>query len=100
MLKTVAITNEKDIMAIYNVVSDELREQIKDAYPALFKPKQFDFSDFYSGHPGMELPFFVGIGLCDREEDVNKSLIVHRNYEVELDYTESNYQIIRFFKKY
>ena len=99
MLKTVAITNEKDIMAIYNVVSDELREQIKDAYPALFKPKQFDFTEFYQ-HMPVELPFFVGMGLCDREEDVNKSLIVHSNYEVKVDYTESNRQTLRFFKKY
>lgn len=98
MIQAVAITNAEDIKAIYNVVSGDLQEQIRKAYPELFGPEQFDFTKHFNDITEMDLPFYVGNGLCDREEDKMKCLIVINEYDVEIDYMYGN-KIIRFFEK-
>lgn len=40
-MTALAITDEKDILAIHNVVSQDIKTQIEAAYPHLFKPKSF-----------------------------------------------------------
>lgn len=99
MIQALAVTNEQDILAIYNVVSPELQAQIKQAYPHLFKPKQFDFSESDGALMRLDVPFFVGKGLCDDKEDMNKCLIVYSCYYAEIDETSTGYQLIRFFRK-
>jgi hypothetical protein len=98
MIPAVAITNAEDIKAIYNVVSGDLQEQIRKAYPELFGPEQFDFTKHFNDILFKDLPFYVGNGLCDREEDKMKCLIVINEYDVEIDYMYGN-KIIRFFEK-
>lgn len=99
MIQAVAITNAEDIKAIYNVVSGDLQEQIRKAHPELFGPEQFDFTKHFNDIIEMDLPFYVGNGLCDREEDKMKCLIVSDFYDVEIDYIECGNKIIRFFEK-
>ena len=94
-MNALAITNEQDILAIHSVVSPDLKVQIEQAYPHLFV-EQFDFSEYDFD---TDLPFFIGRGLCDRKDDVNKCLLVHSSYEVVIDETQSGHTIIRFFSK-
>ena len=96
---TIHYLNAEDIKAIYNVVSGDLQEQIRKAYPELFGPEQFDFTKHFNDITEMDLPFYVGNGLCDREEDKMKCLIVSDEYDVEIDYIEYGNKIIRFFEK-
>jgi hypothetical protein len=91
----VAITNEKDIMAIHGVVSNELKAQIEQAYPHLFK---FDFTHWDNYFFNSDLPFVVGKGLVS-EEDRYKSLIVKSGYEVKLKETYVGTQVLTFIKK-
>lgn len=95
MIQALEITNEQDIKAIHSVVSPDLKVQIEQAYPHLFV-KQFDFTGYEFGNG---LPFFVGRGLCSDKKDVNKCLLVHSTYEVEVDETYAGHTIIRFFEK-
>jgi len=90
----VAVTNEKDIMAIHGVVSNELKAQIEKAYPHLFRDV-FDFTHTKDFLDQLNLPFLVGLGLVD-EKDRYKCLVVNLGYEVELDETSHGRQIIRF----
>ena len=81
---TIHYLNAEDIKAIYNVVSGDLQEQIRKAYPELFGPEQFDFTKHFNDITEMDLPFYVGNGLCDREEDKMKCLIVSDEYLLHL----------------
>ena len=98
MFSAVAVTNEQDILAIHGVVSDELKAQIEEAYPQLFGPEQFDFSDWEDDFVGSGLPFLVGKGLVD-EKDRYKSLVVYGSYRVEMGETSGGVTVIRFFKR-
>ena len=93
----VAVTNEKDIMAIHGVVSNELKAQIEEAYPHLFRDvfNFFPTTDFLHQ---LNLPFMVGVGLVD-QKDKYKCLIINHGYEVELDETSYGRQVIRFIEK-
>ena len=99
MFNAIAVMSEKDILAIHGVVSNELKAQIEQAYPHLFR-QQFDFSswDQYFMYTNFDLPFLIGKGLVD-DEDQFKSLVVKTEYTAELDVSSSGYQVIRFFKK-
>lgn len=87
--------DEKDIIAIHDVVSEDIQKQLEGLYPHLFESKQVEFDENqFNGN----LPFLIGMGLCYDKNDVNKSLIVHPGYEATLETQPNGYQIIRFFK--
>lgn len=104
LTQAIAITNDKDIMAIHSVVSNQLKEEIEQAYPHLFR-KQFDFTKLDKLFQGkvnlpftLDLPFVVGKGLVS-DEDKYKSLIVHPEYDLEVVENVLGNTILRFFKK-
>lgn len=95
-LEDLIINDEKDIIAIHGVVSDELKAQLEEIYPHLFPSKQFEFKEEQLTG---DLPFLVGMGLCYDKNDVNKSLIVLPGYEATLEIQPNEFQIIRFFER-
>jgi hypothetical protein len=99
MFNAIAVMSKQDILAIYGVVSNELKAQIEQSYPHLFEPEQFDFTEWeYEFNFSSNLPFVVGKGLVSKE-DRFKSLIVKTEYKVEMETTYSGLQVIRFIKK-
>lgn len=94
----IAVTNEQDIMAIYDIVSPELQSQIREAFPHLFKPKVFDFTRLKNDLDALSLPFMVGLGLVDKK-DKNKCLVVNSGYKIEVDKASNGFTVIRFFEK-
>lgn len=97
MFNAIAVMSKQDILAIYGVVSNELKAQIKQAYPHLFEPEQFDFTEWESEFNfNTDLPFVVGKGLVS-EKDRFKSLIVKNGYRAEIETNYNGLQIIRFF---
>lgn len=101
MIQALTITEDQDILAIHKVVSQKLQKQIEQCYPHLFKPVQLDFEEWgiRTEIDKLGLPFFVGRGLCEYKEDINKCLLVYSNYTVHLDEQPNGYSIIRFFRK-
>ena len=98
MFNAIAVMSEKDILAIHGVVSNELKAQIEQAYPHLFK-EVFDFSDVADFLDKLNLPFVVGRGLVS-DKDEYKSIIVYSRYKVELDTSPCGYHtVIRFIEK-
>jgi hypothetical protein len=98
MFNAIAVMSEQDILAIHGVVSNELKAQIEQTYPHLFK-QQFDFSDWDNRFsPNSNLPFVVGKGLVC-EEDRLKSLVTKPGYKVEVYQTCSGLDVIRFIEK-
>jgi hypothetical protein len=98
MFNAIAVMSESDILAIHGVVSNELKAQIEQAYPHLFK-QQFDFSDWDNRFsPNANLPFVVGKGLVE-QKDKYKSLIVKGNYKTEVHQTYSGLDVIRFIER-
>ena len=99
MFNTIAVMSEKDILAIHGVVSNELKAQIEQAYPHLFEPKQFDFTD-WDGRFGFytNLPFVVGKGLVE-QKDRFKSLVVKSEYEVKIKTNGVGSQILTFTER-
>jgi hypothetical protein len=95
MFNAIAVMSEKDILAIHGVVSNELKAQIEQAYPHLFK---FDFTHWDNYFFNSDLPFVVGKGLVS-EEDRYKSLVVTSDYKVELKETCIGTQVLTFIKK-
>ena len=95
----IAVTNEKDIMSIHGVVSNELKAHIEEAYPHLFR-KQFNFTklDTVIGTHGLNLPFSVGKGLVG-EDDKYTSLVIHPGFELEVYENEMGVRVMRFFGK-
>ena len=99
MFNAIAVMSEQDILAIHGVVSNELAAQIEQAYPHLFEPKQFDFTN-WDGRFNFtaNLPFVVGKGLVC-EEDRLKSLVVRPEYEVKIKTNGVGTQILTFIER-
>jgi hypothetical protein len=98
MFNAIAVMSESDILAIHGVVSNELKAQIEQAYPHLFK-QQFDFGEWDEVFGTSEdLPFVVGKGLVEHK-DKYKSLIVKGNYKTEVYQTYSGLDVIRFIER-